>query len=163
MLPDVLDVPAALGSDASLSILKERGVEDYEGYTENMEKLREGLAADNDELWAASLYAGWLHTLRPLLVPKGEGYPVFMQNDAWTKKNLECFAGSFAELKHDTILYSKQVIGLCRAGTACLRAVWQSCGYDGAGVEKIRNAFGGSGGKSFAPVADGRADGYHFE
>ena len=33
-----------------------------------------------------------------------------MQNDAWTKKNLECFAGSFAELKHDTILYSKQVI-----------------------------------------------------
>lgn len=110
MLPDVLDVPAALGSDAALSILKERGVEDYEGYTENMEKLREGLVADNDELWAASLYAGWLHTLRPLLVPKGEGYPVFMQNDAWTKKNLECFAGSFAELKHDTILYSKQVI-----------------------------------------------------
>lgn len=110
MLPDVLDVPAALGSDMALSILKESGVEDYEGYTENMEKLRTGLAADNDELWAASLYAGWLHTLRPLLLPKGEGYPMFMQNDEWTKKDLECFAGSYAELKHDTILYSKQVI-----------------------------------------------------
>lgn len=110
MLPDVLDVPAALGSDMALSILKESGVEDYEGYPENMEKLRAGLAADNGELWSASLYAGWLHTLRPLLVPKGEGYPVFMQNDEWTKKDLECFAGSYAELKHDTILYSKQVI-----------------------------------------------------
>lgn len=110
MLPDVLDVPAALGSDMALSILKESGAEDYEGYSENMEKLRTGLSADNDALWSASLYAGWLHTLRPLLVPKGEGYPVFMQNDEWTKKNLECFAGSYAELKHDTILYSKQVI-----------------------------------------------------
>ena len=28
----------------------------------------------------------------------------------WTKKNLECFAGSFAELKHDTVLYTKQVM-----------------------------------------------------
>ncbi|MBD5470429.1 MAG: DUF3160 domain-containing protein [Lachnospiraceae bacterium] len=110
MLPDVLDVLAALGSDTALSILKESGVEDYEHYTENMEKLRTGLAEENDELWAASLYASWLHTLRPLLAEKGEGYPVFMQNEAWTKKSMECFAGSYAELKHDTILYSKQVI-----------------------------------------------------
>ena len=73
-------------------------------------KLRAGLSVDNDTLWSASLYAGWLYTLRPLLEPKGEGYPVFMQNDEWTKKDLECFAGSFAELKHDTILYSKQVM-----------------------------------------------------
>lgn len=35
---------------------------------------------------------------------------MFMQSDEWTKKCLECFAGSFAELKHDTILYSKQVM-----------------------------------------------------
>ena len=110
MLPDVLDVLAALGSDTALSILKESGVEDYEHYTENMEKLRTGFAKENDELWAASLYASWLHTLRPLLTEKGEGYPMFMQNEEWTKKCLECFAGSYAELKHDTILYSKQVI-----------------------------------------------------
>lgn len=109
MLPDVLDVPAALGSEMALSILEENGATDYAGYPENMERLREGLAADNS-LWTASLYANWLNTLRPLLIPKEEGYPVFMQNDEWTKKNLECFAGSFTELKHDTILYSKQVI-----------------------------------------------------
>lgn len=110
MLPDVLDVPAALGSDKALSLLNEMGMGDYKNYTENMEKLRIGLAEENDELWAASLYAGWLHTLRPLLTEKGEGYPMFMQNEEWSKKCLECFAGSYAELKHDTILYSKQVI-----------------------------------------------------
>ena len=110
MLPDVLDVAAALGSDTALEILTEDGVMDYENYPENMEMLRSGLSAENEALWSASLYAGWLNTLRPLLEVKGEGYPAFMQSREWTKKNLECFAGSFTELKHDTILYSKQVI-----------------------------------------------------
>ena len=110
MLPDVLDVPAALGSDTALHILEENGETGYEGYMENMNKLREKLSDENSPLWTASLYAGWLYTLHPLLTVKGEGYPVFMQNEEWVKKDLECFAGSFTELKHDTILYSKQVI-----------------------------------------------------
>ena len=110
MLPDVLDVPAALGSDVALNLLKEAGVEDYPGYMENMEKLRGGINEAEDSLWNASLYASWIHTLRPLLEKKGEGYPMFMQNEEWAKKNLECFAGSYTELKHDTVLYSKQVM-----------------------------------------------------
>lgn len=110
MLPDVLDVPAALGSDTAFSILTESGATDYEGYIENMAKLRTAFSQENDTLWSASLYANWLNTLLPLLTPKGEGYPMFMQSEEWAKKDLECFAGSFAELKHDTILYSKQVI-----------------------------------------------------
>ena len=110
MLPDVLDVPAALGSDTALQILTENGATDYAGYSENMELLKTALAQENETLWSASLYAGWLNTLRPLLIEKGEGYPVFMQNEEWLKKDLECFAGSFTELKHDTILYSKQVM-----------------------------------------------------
>lgn len=110
MLPDVLDVPAALGSDVALDILAENGATDYAGYIENMEQLRTVFSQENDTLWNASLYAGWLNTLRPLLAPKGEDYPNFMQSEEWAKKDLECFAGSFAELKHDTILYSKQVM-----------------------------------------------------
>ena len=110
MLPDVLDVPAAFGSDVALNLLKENGVEDYPGYMENMEKLRTGINEADDSLWNASLYASWIHTLRPLLEKKGEGYPIFMQNEEWAKKNLECFAGSYTELKHDTVLYSKQVM-----------------------------------------------------
>ena len=110
MLPDVLDVPAALGSDVALDILEQQGDTDYAGYTGNMDELREYMAEDNEELWSSTLYAGWLNTLRPLLDVKGEGYPMFMQGEEWAKKDLECFAGSYAELKHDTILYTKQVI-----------------------------------------------------
>lgn len=110
MLPDVLDVPAALGSDIALGLLEERGNTDFARYTDNMNELREALSAENETLWSASLYAGWLNTLRPLLDVKGEGYPRFMQGEEWAKKDLECFAGSFTELKHDTVLYTKQVM-----------------------------------------------------
>lgn len=110
MLPDVLDVPAALGSDVALQLLTENGDTAYAGYLDNMNSLREAFAQDNPELWSASLYAGWLNTLRPLLTVKGEGYPMFMQSEEWLKKDLECFAGSFTELKHDTVLYAKQVM-----------------------------------------------------
>ena len=86
MLPDVLDVPAALGSDLALRILQESGGTDYPGYLENMEKLRAGLSKENETLWSASLYAGWLHILRPLLIVKGEGYPMFMQGEQWANE-----------------------------------------------------------------------------
>ena len=110
MMPDALDVPAALGSDEALSILEERGATGFDGYSENMQKLRDVYTADDPALWQASLYAQWLHTLQPLLDAKGEGYPAFMQSSAWSRKNLQSYLGSYTELKHDTVLYSKQVM-----------------------------------------------------
>ena len=34
-----------------------------------------------------------------------------MQTEAWAKRSLASFLGSWAELKHDTALYAKQVYG----------------------------------------------------
>ena len=110
MLPDTLDVPAALGSEKALEILDEQGDTKYENYTDNMTFLQQHYNTSDPKIWNASLYSGWLNTLRPLLEEKGEGYPSYMQSDEWAKKNLETFAGSYAELKHDTILYAKQVM-----------------------------------------------------
>ncbi len=109
-LPDALDTAATLGSEEALNILTESGATDFKGYSDNMSILRDIYDSDDPSLWNASLYAGWLNTLRPMFVKKGEGYPSFMQNEEWAKKNLETFAGSYAELKHDTILYAKQIM-----------------------------------------------------
>lgn len=110
MLPDTLDLPAALGSELALKILTEQGDMDYAGYSENMTAIRNVLTGAPEEFWSASLYSSWLYTLEPLLEEKGNGYPSFMTSEQWLKKDLETYAGSFAELKHDTVLYSKQVM-----------------------------------------------------
>ncbi len=110
MLPDVLDVPAAMGSDRALELLTQQGAAEYKGFTENMDRLRSTIAQAPVSAWNTSLYSSWLYTLKPLLEVKGEGYPSFMTSQAWQQKNLETFAGSFTELKHDTVLYAKQVM-----------------------------------------------------
>ena len=108
MLPAALDVPAAFGSDEALSILEEEGATAYTGYSEHMDELRAQVEALNDTFWQASLYNQWLHTLQPLLEHKGDGFPSFMLSSEWARRSLESFLGSYTELKHDTVLYSKQ-------------------------------------------------------
>ena len=110
MLPDVLDVPAAFGSDTALETALKAGAEVFPGYSRNMTKLRAMVEEIEPEFWNANIYSGWINALVPLFSVKGEGYPSFMQSREWLKKDLECFAGSFTELKHDTVLYSKPVM-----------------------------------------------------
>ncbi|MCR5421452.1 MAG: DUF3160 domain-containing protein [Lachnospiraceae bacterium] len=111
MLPDALDIPAVLGSDIAYDILAEQGETDYKNYKDNLDRMKTELSAkESEELFRASLYAQWLNTLRPVLEEKGEGYPSFMQTREWSKKSVEGFLGSYTELKHDTILYSKQAM-----------------------------------------------------
>lgn len=109
MLPSAMDIPAVLGSKEAEEILTEQGAFGFEKYPENMKEMQETVKAADDDVWKSSLYSNWLNTLRPLVEEKGEGYPAFMQNDAWTRKQLNTFLGSFTELKHDSVLYAKQV------------------------------------------------------
>ncbi len=116
-LPNALDVPAALGSTEAYDILKSEGETDYEGYTENMTKVQEAYGDETSSMWSASLYARWLYTLNPLLKEKDASYPTFMQSQAWARKQLNAYLGSYTELKHDTVLYSKQVMAEMGGGS----------------------------------------------
>ena len=109
MLPDALDLPAALGSDTAFAILTEQGDTDYPNYDAQMQAVRTALAQTPDAVWSASLYAAWLNALRPLTETKGEGWPQYMRTDAWARKDLSTMLGSWTELKHDTALYAKQI------------------------------------------------------
>jgi len=109
MLPKGLDIPAALGSKEALNILTQLGETNYPKYSENMSKMQTYLAGLPTENWTQNLYWGWLYQLLPLTDLKSTGYPTFMQNDAWVRKDINTFLGSWSELKHDTILYAKQV------------------------------------------------------
>ncbi len=110
-LPSTLDIAAVFGSDTAKEELQNNGTYSYEGYEENLAKLESGVESADSAIWNATVYNGWLNMIRPL-TESHEGntnYPTFMQSNAWSYKQLNTFAGSFAELKHDTVLYSKQV------------------------------------------------------
>lgn len=111
MLPDALDVPAAFGSSEALKILQETtDVSEYPNYNAQMDFLKASVASAPEETWSSSVAASWLNTLRPVLNEDRSGYPMFMQSDAWKRKNLVTFLGSYTELKHDTVLYAKQIL-----------------------------------------------------
>ncbi len=99
-----LEIMAVLGSDRAFEII--------EGWNIDLEKhhqLREEFTAYKPSVWAQSVYWNWLYCLMPVLALKGEGFPTFMQSEAWRDKDLSCALGSWAELRHDTILYAKPV------------------------------------------------------
>lgn len=109
MLPRSLDFFAAIGSDRALKHLEDLGDAAMPKYRANMDKLRATFAGYNEATWTQNLYWSWIHSLRPLLEPLGEGYPTFMRSEAWLDKQLTTALGSWTELKRDTILYAKQV------------------------------------------------------
>lgn len=109
MLPKGLDMPAAMGSEEAYSLLKQMGETKYKHYPENMKKIQDKVASMSTKDRTQNLYGAWLYMLSPLTEAKGEGYPSFMQNQAWNRKQLETYMGSYTELKHDTVLYAKQV------------------------------------------------------
>eukprot|EP00164_Ancoracysta_twista_P000193 GFYU01000278.1.p1 GENE.GFYU01000278.1~~GFYU01000278.1.p1 ORF type:complete len:847 (+),score=188.04 GFYU01000278.1:290-2542(+) len=61
--------------------------------------------------WNATVYNKWLDTLRTLGAPMGGDVPATFQSGAWARKDLNTQLGSWAQLRHDTILYVKQSCG----------------------------------------------------
>jgi hypothetical protein len=110
--PRGLDVLAVLGSERAYEILVEEGDTEYEGEDTSYDKQLNELKEQFDEFdvadWNRNLYWSWLYALKPLLEDFGEGYPTFMQTEAWQDKELQTTLASWTELRHDTILYAKQ-------------------------------------------------------
>ncbi len=115
-LPRALDVPAALGSAEALALLVDAGETRYAHYLERLGATRSELAALDLRAWTASLAGGWLRALRALLSEHGTAFPSFMRTDAWQRKDLQTALASLTELKHDTVLYAKQMMAERGAG-----------------------------------------------
>jgi hypothetical protein len=107
-MPKSLDVMALLGSKRAYEHLEAQGDTSKPGYIERYGKLETEFNAFNDSDWTRTLYWSQLYALQPLMKDYGTGYPTFMQTEAWQDKQLTTSMASWAELRHDTILYAKQ-------------------------------------------------------
>jgi hypothetical protein len=99
-----------MGSGEAYTILKDEGDTHYTNYDSQLNKVRVEVAALKTDSWTQNLYWSWLYAFQPLIAPKDNRYPPFMQTQAWARKELQTALASWTELKHDTILYAKQVM-----------------------------------------------------
>jgi hypothetical protein len=109
--PQGLDVAAVLGSQPALDTLEQMGETKYVNYPEQMDKLKKAVQAQPENQWLNNFYNNWLYGFIPQVAEKNATYPPFMQTRAWAFKDVNTTLGSWVELKHDTILYSKMPEG----------------------------------------------------
>ena len=80
-----------------------------DGFGKTLDTMRPKLESLPDAEWFRSLGAKQLHVLTRLAAGRGENVPAYMKSPFFGKRNLASMMGSFTELKHDTVLYAKQV------------------------------------------------------
>ncbi len=122
--PRGLDVMTILGSKRAREILKELKDDAYTGHPKNLsyDEALANLVKEYGKLtdldWNRNLYWSWLHCLKPLLAEYGAGYPSFMTTQAYRTRSLTAALASWAQLRHDTILYAKQIYTMIREASA---------------------------------------------
>lgn len=105
--PKPLDVMYVLGNDQAAAHLQDE-LSRY-GYQGNLAALRESVDSYESDVWSANLYNHWLTLLQRLNDhTTGDQYPQAMRTEAWADKALHTELASWAQLRHDTILYTKQ-------------------------------------------------------
>lgn len=117
MMPDPLDVAfAALANDAALTPLLPQL--DNGSYAAGLAKTRTLVDAHEPAYWNGSLYTSWLSALRALSPSNTElaAQPSVVGTRAFQDRILNTQLASWAELRHDTILYVKQSYS---SGTTC--------------------------------------------
>jgi hypothetical protein len=106
--PSALNIMSLLGSERSKEHLKNMNISENEEYKKCHQSLEKEFESFDEDDWTKNIYWAQLYALKPLLISCPEGYPTFMQTEAWRDKQLNTALASWTELRHDTILYVKQ-------------------------------------------------------
>ncbi|WP_437501734.1 DUF3160 domain-containing protein [Sorangium sp. So ce1099] len=111
MMPNPLDVGfAALGNDQA-GLLLESELGQFR-YAPDLHMMRVLVDAHPADFWSKNLYNRWLVALRELSPARAladtEGLPEVAKTEAWGRRLLNTQLASWAELRHDTLLYAKQ-------------------------------------------------------
>lgn len=107
--PSGLDVFSAFGSEEADNIIKD--VYDYPSLWSDYEKQSKEMKTKFEKFadWDKSMYNKWFECL-VTLQNSDKSYPDYMNTNAWARKNLNTGLASWAELKHDAILYAEQPV-----------------------------------------------------
>jgi hypothetical protein len=109
VIPDPLDVAfAALGNDQALGLLKD--LDSEPGYPGELSAMRQLVDKHPADYWQGSLYTSWmsaLRTLSPAATP-AKDLPSVARSETWGRRLLNTQLSSWAQLRHNNVLYVKQ-------------------------------------------------------
>lgn len=107
-MPQGIDLMYALGNDTVLPLLEPEL--DKFPYASNLKASREFVGQFKQPFWQSNLYNIWLDSIRALDDDRAgeQRLPETMRTEAWQRKQLQTQLASWAELRHDTMLYAKQ-------------------------------------------------------
>ncbi|MEM7130885.1 MAG: DUF3160 domain-containing protein [Chloroflexota bacterium] len=106
-LPSPLDAMAALGSSRARIHLEDE-ISLYQ-YEPNLDTLAQTINDLPETFWQAPIYNQWLGLFRTLNTPStSDSFPQAMRTSAWADKMLQTQLGSWAQMRHDNLLYVKQ-------------------------------------------------------
>src|SRR5262249_10888929 len=112
MMPSPLDVGFAALKNNQAGQLLGGELEKYK-YAPDLNAMRGLVDAHPRDYWEGSLYNLWLSSLQALSPtdeladPAKAGIPVVAATESWGRRLLSTQLASWAELRHDTILYTK--------------------------------------------------------
>lgn len=111
-MPNCLDIMAGFGNKKAYELMMNEYKSSWTKYPKYKEELNQIIRESEDrtkEDWKQNLYYHWLYNLISLYEIKNEAdLPFFMTTDGWDVKTLNTSLASWAELRHNTILYGKQ-------------------------------------------------------
>lgn len=114
MMPNPLDAAfAALGNNQALA-LSGSELEQYPELSGALGSMRYLIDEHDASFWEANLYNLWSSALRALSPPADVSDPASLSlpavagTEAWGRRVLNTQLGSWAQLRHDTLLYAKQ-------------------------------------------------------
>jgi hypothetical protein len=107
LFPSTLDVLFSLGNDAAAQLLVPE-LEQFH-YSSNLAALRYLIDSYDSDFWNSTLYNAWLGNIRCMNPPaQRENLPAFMQTAAFWQEKMNTQLSSWAQLRHDNLLYAKQ-------------------------------------------------------
>jgi len=103
-----LDIMKVFGSKAADRFLKVSDYPKYPGLEKALSSLQQNMTNIRDDYWFSTYYTNILYQIRTqALFENGAGF-YFTEKPGWNLKAMNSAHGTWAELRHDTILYVKQ-------------------------------------------------------
>jgi hypothetical protein len=128
-VPNSLDIMAGFGNEKAYELMMNQNRSSWENFLSYPDSLNR-IIIENKKMtskdWTKNLYYHWLYNLNSLYeVKRKNDLPFFMTTEGWEIKTLNTSLSSWAELRHNTILYSKEsVVAECGGGEPPEMKMW---------------------------------------